>query len=351
MKNNFIAALSLSVLLVGCSEDNEGNGDSSCEKAFDFNSGAIVSNEGPFSGTGSLSHLDLENGKVTNFIYEDANCEVPAGQFIQSVAYNNEKGYVIVNGSGEVQVVGLANFKHNKTLKFSYPRYMAFKGNSGYLTNGNYAGKVYKISVGTSVVTDSVSVGFGPEAIVALDNHIVAANSGGYGSDSTISFINAATFEVDSTLELGYKPNDIVVANDGNIWVSCKGLASWDVNGPTSPQLFEVNPSTMSIVNSYTIGTSSESASKLAINNAGDVIYYYKSDGLYAFNIDGSTLNNPVLISGDFYGVEVNPSNGNILTFDAKDYASDGVVSVYSSNGDSLTSYSVGVSPNGAVFK
>jgi hypothetical protein len=349
MKNNLIAALSLGVLLVGCTDDVVD--EESCETPFNFSSGAVVANEGPFGGTGSLSHLDLDNGKVTNFIYEKANCDVPAGQFIQSVAYNDDKGYVIANGSGEVQVIGLSNFKYNQTLSFSYPRYMAFKGNSGYLTNGNYGGKVYKISTGTSIVTDSVVVGSGPEAIVALDNNIVVANSGGWELDSSISFINAATFEVDSTLVLGYKPNDIVVANNGNIWVSCAGLASWDLNGPTAPQLFEVNPSSKSIVNTYTVGTTDESISKLAINASEDVVYFYNENGVHAFNTDGSTTLGNALISGSFYGVEVDPSTGNVLVFDAKDYASDGSVGVYSSTGDSLTSYTVGVSPNGAVFK
>ena len=134
--------------------------------------------------------------------------------------------------------------------------------------------------------------------------------------------------------------------------MSCSGLSSWDANGPTAPMLYEINPATKVILNSYTVGTVDQSIKRIAINTSKDVIYYYHNSGdVFAFNIDGSTINNSSLIAGSFYGIAVDPATDNILTFDAKGFSSDGEMGVYSSTGDSLTTYFVGVAANGAFIK
>lgn len=350
MKKSFLAIFAAAALFSSC-EDDTLSVDGGCKEAFNFTSGALIVNEGSFSGTGSISHLDLESGSVSNFIYEKANCDVPAGGVLQSAYVNNSKGYIVANNSQSVHVVNLASFENMKSLEFSYPRYMAFKNDFGYVSNGNYAGKIYKFATGSSSVVDSVSVGDGPESILATDTYIISPNSGGWGVDSTISFVSIAGFEVDTTVTLDAKPKDVVLDKNGKLWVVTSGLGNWDVNGPTAPKLFKVDLSTKVIEASYVIGNAAHSASKLALNAAGDVIFVLKSDGILSFNIDGSNDGDPVLIPGSFYGVNVNPSNDNVFAFDAKDYTSNGSVHVYSALGDSITTYQVGVAPNGAIFK
>lgn len=337
--------------MTACKKDEE---KTSCEVPFSFTSGLLVSNEGAWPDNGSVSHVDLTTGTVTNSIYEDANCGVTAGAGLQSVAINGVKGYVVSTGSsgGSLQIVDLASFKNNSSLQFSYPRYIDFSGNSAYLTNGSGAGTVYKISTSSNIVTDSVTVGGGPENLIVSNNNLIVANSGGWGLDSSISFVDLTTFDVDTTLNIGYHPNDLVEDKNGNIWVSCQGLSSWETNGPSAPMLYEINPSTKAIVNSYTIGTAAETVKRIAINSAMDVIYYYHENGdVFAFNIDGSTLNSPALIEGSFYGIAVDPSTDNVITFDTKGFTSDSEMGVYSATGDSLASYAVGIGANGAFVK
>lgn len=351
MKKTMIAVMSLGLLMTACKKDEEQS--NLCEVGPLSTSFAYVSNEGPFPNSGSVSKVDLSNGVITEFLYEDANQGVSAGAVIQSVAHNSSNAYVVSTGSGggNLHVVD-SNFKNKVSLPFSYPRYIDFKGNSAYLTNGSGAGTVYKISTTSNTVSDSVSVGNGPENLLITDDEIIVANSGGWSLDSTISFINLGTFKVDTTINVGYKPNDLVEDKNGNIWVSCSGLSQWDTNGPTAPMLYEINPTTKLVVNSYTVGKVDESISRIAINNAKDVIYYYgASGGVFAFNIDGSSLNSSAIINGDFYGIEVDPSTDNILTFDAKGLSADGEMSVYSSSGCHIKSYAVGIGANGAFVK
>lgn len=346
-----LAVVSLGVMMTACKKDEPGEG---CEKEFNFTSGALVSCEGKYPDNGSISHVDLTTGEVTNLIYQDANCGVGAGISLQSVAFNSTKGYIVSSGSGggSVQIVDLSTFTNNKSLSFSYPRYMNFYGNSAYLTNGSGAGKIYKISTQSNIVTDSVSVGSGPENLIINNNNIVVANSGGWSVDSSISFVDMSTFTVDTTINVGYKPKDIVEDKNGNIWVSCAGLSSYDANGPTAPMLYEINPLTKAILNSYVVGTTDQSVNRITINSSKDVIYYYHYNGdVFAFNIDGSSVNDPAIVSGSFYGISIDPATDNILTFDSKGFTSNAEMGVYSSTGDSITAYSVGVGANGTIIK
>lgn len=324
-----------------------------CEVGPVSTSVAYVSNEGAWPSSGSVSRVDLSNVGVTEFLYKDANQDVSPGGGIQSVAQNSSNGYVIStgDGGGNLHIVD-SNYTNKASLSFSYPRYIGFNGNSAYLTNGKYAGTVYKISTTSNTVSDSVSVGNGPENLLITDDEIIVANSGGWGLDSSISFINLGTFKVDTTISVGHKPNDLVEDKNGNIWVSCSGLSQWDANGPTAPMLYEINSTTKSVVNSYTVGKIDESISRIAINNSKDVIYYYgASGGVFAFNIDGSSLNSSAIINGDFYGIEVDPSTDNILTFGKTEFTADSEMSVYSSSGCHIKSYSVGIGANGAFIK
>lgn len=349
MKKSILSIIAAATLLTSCEEDPTiQNG---CKEAFDFSSGAIVVNEGPFSGTGSISHVNLTSGAVSNFIYEKANCDVPAGGVLQSAAIHETKGYIVANNSQSVHVVNLVTFENIGTMSMSYPRYIAFKNNFGYVSNGNYAGKLYKFSTGSGVITDSVSVGGGPERIITTDSYIISPNSGGWDIDSTVSFVNIAGFEVDTTITLDYKPKAAAVDKNGKLWVVTSGLGKWDANGPTAPKLFKVDLTTKVVENSYVIGDAAHTASKLVFNAAGDVLFVLKSEGILSFNIDGSNDGDAVFIAGSFYGLDINPSNDEIFTFDAKDYTSNGSVGVFSATGDSLTTYHVGVAPNGAVFK
>jgi hypothetical protein len=352
MKKTMIAAMSLGLLMTACKKD-EPSGES-CEVAFSFTAGALVSNEGAYPNNGSISHVDLITGQVTNSLYEDANCGVSAGAGLQSVSVNSTKGYIVSTGSdgGNLQIIDLSSFKNNKSLPFSYPRYVEFNGYSAYLTNGSYAGTVYKISTQSNIVTDSVSVGGGPENLIVSNGKLIVANSGGWSVDSSITFIDLATFTVDTTLNIGYHPNDLVEDKNGNIWVSCQGLSSWDPNGPTAPMLYEINPTTKAIVNSYTVGTVDQEIKRLAINSTKDVIYYYHHNGdAFAFNIDGSALNGPAFATGSFYGIAVDPSTDNVITFDANSFTAASTMSVYSSTGDSLANYSLGIGANGAFVQ
>ena len=124
--------MSLGLLMTACKKDETIS--LSCEDGDCSNSVAYVSNEGAWPGNGSVSKVDLSNGEVTEFLYEDANQGVSPGIGIQSVAHNSSNAYVVSTGDagGNLHIVD-SNYKNKASLPFSYPRYIGFDSNSTHI--------------------------------------------------------------------------------------------------------------------------------------------------------------------------------------------------------------------------
>ena len=326
------------------------------EEAFDFSSGALIINEGSFQGSGTISHYDLSTNFVSKDIYKNANCDVPAGLFVQSAAFNNNKGYIISNGSGEIQIVNLSTFEHEKSIILSYPRYMVFYGGKGYITNGTANGNVFVLDASNNII-DSISVAEGPDQLIASNGKILVGSKGHWNKtlyqtmvDSTVTIINPSDLSKKELLAWS-KPSDFVEDKNGKVWVGCSGNGQFDYGKDSPPAFVKIDVLNGVVEDTIIVGDAGISISKIAINPKKDIIYFYKSDGIYRLGINGEYQNDEALISViGSYGIEVDPESGDIFVFDAVDYASAGKVRRYDSSGNEIASVEVGVAPNGAVF-
>jgi DNA-binding beta-propeller fold protein YncE len=55
------------------------------------------------------------------------------------------------------------------------------------------------------------------------------------------------------------------------------------------------------------------------------------------------------LITGSFYGMDVNPDDGNIYVFEAS-FTGNGTMKIFNDSGTLLSEGTVGIAPSGAVF-
>lgn len=341
MKKSIIYLFASAVLLTACKKDDPIT--ETCSDC-DNDSFLFVSNEGSFGGTGSVSKINLTKQTVENDLYSNANNSVPVGSVVQSLSLTDQGGYVVTNGSDQIVGYNGSDFSHKNAITVSYPRYVASEGDFGYVTSGNYAGKVFKFNLSTGTIVDSVAVGNGPEQLVILDNKIVVCNSGGWDNDSTIAIIDKETFELDSLLEVGSKPTDILEDKNGDLWI----LASGQYASTKEPQIVQLNISDWSVTQSIVIGTADQNVSKMAINADKDMLVYYKSDGVYKLGVsETSAPSSPLISKGGWYGIE---ANADLFLFESPDFSSAGKVVQYTIDGDSITEYSVGVGPNGGAF-
>lgn len=352
--NTCFAVLIIAFLFISCEKNNDNEGKN-------FKNGFFIINEGAFTkNNGSISFYDTITGEVNNSIFYDANGR-SLGDVVQAMSIKDEKAFIVVNGSGTLEIVDINDFKiSNGPLYFSYPRYFLPLDNGfGYLSNGSSSGKIYVIDLNKIEISDSIDVGLGPESIVQIGHKAYIANSGGWGLDSTISVIDINSNEVTGEILVGHVPVDMVTDADNNLWVQCKGYAEfgWDPPYPlireTEAKIIKINPLTNEIVFSSTIGKGSDFASvpvKMATSRDKRIIFYLMPTGIFAMNVNATEAPVTPFIPGSYYGVEVNPNTDEILVFEAG-FSSNGMMKIYNPQGTLLESVEVGIVPNGATFQ
>jgi YVTN family beta-propeller protein len=329
--------------------------------ATDYSTGVYIVNEGTFmASNGSISYFDPNAGQITNGVFEAANLR-PAGDVVQSFAIvGDTTGYIVVNGSGKVEIVRLRDFKTTSApIPVFYPRYfMQVSSNKGYLTAGSMQGLVYVVNLTTRTLADSVEVGYGPETMVRLEDKVFVANSGGWGADSTVSVLDVNTDQVSSVISVGKIPNDMALDKDNNLWVYCKGYATYSPDPPydlvseTDALIQKVDPSTGNILWQHSVGKAGDYTAvppKLAVSKDGSHIYYIRPDGVYDISTQNPVVPSTALIEGSYYGIEVNPTDGHIFLFEGS-FTGNGTMKVYDTFGLSIGQGTVGIAPNGAVF-
>ncbi|MFO7371409.1 MAG: hypothetical protein R6X09_14195 [Bacteroidales bacterium] len=335
---------------------------SSCEKnddtpeVIDYSSGIYVVNEGAYGSTnGSISFFDPVKHLITNGIFEAANGGMATGDVIQSFALANDTlGAIVVNNSGLVRFVDLRTFASvAEPVEIEYPRYFIQSGGKkGYISCGSFQGFLVVVDLESFSVTDSIEVGFGPENMIRIRNHVYVLNSGGWSVDSTVQVINTASDEVVETIVAGKVPSDIDLDANDNIWVYCKGYYDYDLVD-TESELVKIDPETGTVTWRDTVGMASDYGAvppKMAASKDGSKLFYLRPDGVYSINTSNPVVADDPLIEGSYYGIEVNPVDGNIFLFPVTDYTSSGKMKIFSETGAGIAEGDVGIAPNGAVF-
>jgi YVTN family beta-propeller protein len=339
----------------------------SCEKSDTktkpegYSQGVYIVNEGSFQASnGSISYFDPSRNLIVNGIFEAANNRT-AGDVVQSIAVvNDSTAYIVVNGSGKVEIVRVKDFKAiAPPIPVFYPRYfLQVSESKGYLTGGSMQGWIYIINLAEKTVADSMEVGYGPENMVMLNDQVFVVNSGGWGVDSTVSVINSNTDEVTRQIRVGKVPLDLALDANNKLWVYCKGYALYNWDPPydliseTDALLQKVDGETGNILWQQAVGKAGDYTAtppKMAVSKAGTKLYYLRPDGVYAISTGQPELSSTPLIAGSFYGIEVNPDDDNIYVFESS-FSGNGSLKIYDPKGNPVAQGTVGIAPNGAVF-
>jgi DNA-binding beta-propeller fold protein YncE len=93
----------------------------------------------------------------------------------------------------------------------------------------------------------------------------------------------------------------------------------------------------------------SSTPAKCAASPDGSKIYYIRPDGIYQIDAGNPSIATEPLIPGNFYGLDVNPEDGNVYVFESS-FTGNGSMKIFSPSGTKLSEAMVGIGPNGAVF-
>ncbi|MFZ4520417.1 MAG: YncE family protein [Bacteroidales bacterium] len=357
--NNYVLALLIVILYSACTKEE----DTIYTPTGPYANGAFISNEGTFGqANASVSFYDYTGDSIRNSIFTTVNNK-PLGQVLQSMYTVNGKVYMVLNLSDTVVIANARTFKQEGIISgLNSPRYMTSLNNKGYITQwGEWGekGVVKVVNLSTKAILSSIGVGVGPEQAIVTGGKIIVANGGAYDVDSTVSVIDPATDQVVKTVEVGHNPKEMVVDKNNDIWIICYGYIKYDgsfnIILETPSKLVKLSGATLEKTNEYIISPT-QHPQHIDISKDRSTIYYgggFGYAGIYAMKITDAVLPTTTLIDGTryFYGFNVNPANGDIYALDATNFTSQGLLVRYSPQGLLVREYSVGIAPNGAIFR
>jgi len=353
MKRNklfILATLTVASLTTSCEKEDRIIGK--------YENGAFITNEGGWgSSNASVSFITFSTNTIENNIFSLTNGR-PLGDVLQSAYKSNDKIFFVLNGSSKIEVVNASDITETGTIEgVNSPRYLTVANGNAYITQWGDDGKVMVANTSTLTVTNTIDVGTGPEGILYSNGLIWVANGGGTAVDSTISVIDPATSEVVKTIKVGHNPKKLAVDTNGDIWTLCYGYIKynldWSIELETPSLLVQISSSTKEVLKSFTI-SANQHPMQLEISGNGQTLYYgggFGYTGVFAVDISATALPTEPIINQSFYSFNVNPINNELFCLEATSFTDPGKLKRYSSSGEFIMEYAVGVGPNGVVFQ
>ncbi|MDE3740729.1 DUF5074 domain-containing protein [Maribacter polysaccharolyticus] len=322
--------------------------------SYPYENGIIVTHEGNFyQGNASISFVSDDYSVVENDVYKTVNEVDSWADVIQSMAFNGDYGYIVVNNSQKIEVVNRYTFESIATIEDGLlnPRYMVFANGKGYVTNWGDGSDpdddyVAVIDLDSNVVESTISVEEGPERLLVNGTTVYVAMQGGWSQNNIVTVIDATTNTVLSTITVGDVPNSLQLDADGNLWVLSGGKPSW-TGDETMAQLDIINTTDNTVTTTFGFAES-EHPGALVVD--GSNFYYYITDSVYKMEASSSALPETAEITGlSFYDMAVN--DGVLYGVDVKDYSSNGSLEVYDLSDNSFTtSVEVSIIPGKIYF-
>ncbi len=351
----FIATL----LLASCSSDDDNVNN---EPLGDYENGVLVTNEGPFgTGTGTVSFISNETNEVENNIYQNVNGQ-ELGNIVQSLYKENNLAYIIVNNSHKIEVVNRYTFESIATIEegLNNPRYFVAVGSTGYVTNwgdpfDNTDDYVAVIDLSTYEVISTIPVGYGPEKILKYnavsETKIIVLHQGGYDYNNIISVIDTDSKTVETIIEVGDAPNSFFY-HDNKLLLMCGGKPEFS-GEETAGSLFEINLEDYSTSIKEEFDLDEHPSNLVAeISNYSLIMYLLDGNIYYHFGY-GSTDYSIEITEGSFYSLAFNYKSMFLYASDAGDFNSNGEIKIFSPLGGStseINNFSVGIIPGGIYF-
>ncbi len=319
--------------------------------SFAYENGILVMHEGNFfGGNASISFVTNDLSTVSNDIFNEVN-QKALGDTAQSMGFDGDLAYIVVNNSQTVEVVNRYNFESLGTVDADLlnPRYIAFANGKGYVTNWGDGGNpvddfVAVINLEDYTVESTISVPEGPEWIVANGNTLYVAHQGGFNQNNIVSVIDATTNMLGTPITVADRPNSMQLIGE-ELWVLSGGNPAFTGN-ETAGQLDKINTTTNTVDDTFEFAVT-EHPNYLSAD--GNTLYYLLGGEVYTLATTDNALPTSAIITGvSFYDMSVN--EGRLYGVDAKDFASNGSLEVYDLSSNSLLeSLEVSLIP-GAVY-
>ena len=298
-------------------------------------SSVLICNEGNFGwGNATISIYNKSTQKLTDSIYLKSN-GYNLGDVCQSALIHNNYIYVVVNNSEKIDVLDF-NFKVQHTIKgFNSPRYiLPVNDEKAYVTD-LYEDKIWIVNLKTNDISGAINCKGWTEEMVLLENTVWVTNL----ESKYLYLIDIETDKLDS-IEVGSEVKSIQKDYNNNIWALKSGI---------TPALLEITKEKK--ITTYKI-PKNYSLNKLRYDAIHNSLYFINKN-IARFNVSNKTLNNNFIAQNErlFYGLQIDPTNGDVYVSDVKNFIQNSTTYIYDKNGNKKHELETGIITNFFVFE
>ncbi len=309
------------------------------------NNGVYITNEGNFQfGNAMVSYYADGMTDAVEDLFQPANHR-PLGDVCQSIYLFNRKVYIIVNNSGKIEVVNPSTFVSTATISgLKSPRYFLPVSNSKAYISDMYANAISVVDLNSNTVTGTIPCPGQTQELLLAYGKVFVTNE----HSNKLYVINSSNDMISDSIIIGYGSNSIVEDKNSKLWILCAGKS-----GNPKASLHRINPVDNTIEYSWSFDKKTDSPWRLNINGGRDILYFLNKN-CYGMAVTDTLLPSTELIASNgrnFYGLGINPNNGNIYISDAIDYVQRGKVYIYKPDGNVVTNFLAGIIPNSFYFK
>lgn len=331
--------------------------DSAAEEPFnEAGSGLFILNEGNFQyGNATLSYYNPEAKQVDNEIFNRANA-MKLGDVAQSMTIRGEVGWIAVNNSHVIFAIDINTFKEaGRITGLTSPRYIFFLSDEKAYVTQMWDNRIFIVNPKEFKVTGYIEVpgmqseSGSTEQMVRYGKYVYC-NCWSY--QNRIIKIDTETDRVVDELKVGIQPTSLVLDKNNKIWTITDGGYENSPYGYEAPSLYRIDAENFTIEKSFRFKLG-DAPSEVQLNGTRDTLYWINKDiWRMAIGADRAPVR-PFLEykNTKYYGLTVNPANGEVYVADAIDYQQQGVIYRYSAKGEKIDEFYVGIIPGGFCWK
>lgn len=297
----------------------------------------LVVNEGNFgSGNAAISLIDRSQYSSSEDAYRAANAEA-LGDVAQSISKVNGQFYVVVNNSGKIVVCDNELKKKTEIKGFNSPRYLLQVSPRKAYVSDLRAGQLQVLDLSANSISGHIPCAGWTEKMAQMYGKAYITNL----RRNFLYIVDVAGDRMKDSIALPYPAGSIVTDAKDKIWVLC--------SGDKASALVCINPVSDRILSNTALTASP--AFGLCTSAGGDSLYFL-SGGIMRL-VPGVDLQPKEIIdpgTSNYYGIGVDPSNGDIFVSDAVDYSQRSIISIYSSTLERKKILRAGVNASGFYF-
>lgn len=318
--------------------------------------GLLIACEGNFQyGNATLSYYDPATATVQNEVFFRAN-GMKLGDVAQSMTLHSGRVWIVVNNSHVVFAIDPDTFRETGRIEnFTSPRYIHFVSDTKAYVTQLWDNRIaivnpqrYEITGYIEVPGMSASSG-STEQMVQLGDYVYC-NCWSY--QNRIIKIDTETDKVVDQLTVGIQPTSLVMDKYDKMWTITDGGYEGSPYGYETPSLYKIDAATFTVEKQWKFKLG-DAPSELQLNGERDKLYWINND-IWSMDVTANRVPvRPFLVYREtkYYGLTVNPVNGEVYVADAIDYQQQGMIYRYSPEGKLIDEFYVGIIPGAFCWK